>query len=80
MSLRGLNELSTMSNGSTPFRSILIARLGPGAIDSAQASIDACNFTAEQQEFIQRWMRKEFNLTLLEVSQEEGNEETRNTR
>jgi len=63
-----------------PLRSILIARLAPEEIDSARAAIDACNFTEEQQEFIQRWMRKEFNLTLLETSREEGDEEVSNLR
>ncbi len=43
-------------------RWILIAHFEPVTLDKIQAEFDNCKFTAEQQHFIQQWLRREVSL------------------
>src|SRR5262249_4205187 len=47
----------------SPFLMVLRARWKPNLLNEVQAELDANHLTAEQQDFIWRWIRQEINLT-----------------
>ena len=60
-------------------RWIFVAREESTATDKVQAEIDKSGFTAEQQEFIWRWIRKEIDLVRQELSKRDDTSENSNS-
>lgn len=68
LSIRGESDDEFVKHASEQishgFFSLVIARFKPSLMSKVQETLDQCHFSAKQQRFIWRWVRKEINLVV----------------